>query len=55
MVSKKKKTTLVIFDREIELNEFTTDLFHKLILAMISSLRSPELEGTEKIRIEIRK
>ena len=50
-----KFTTLVIFDEETGLNEYTDHLFQKVILALVSTLRAPELEGTEKIRIEITK
>jgi hypothetical protein len=48
-----KKTSLIIFDREIGLNEYTQNLIHKLVLAVVSTLRAPELKGSEKIRIEI--
>ncbi len=53
MASEKKKTTLVIFEREIGLNEYTTNLLHKIVLAIVSTLRTPELKGTENVRIEI--
>jgi hypothetical protein len=48
-----KTTTLIIFDEEIPLNDFVEKLFKKLISAMLSSLRTPELTGNEKVRIEI--
>ena len=50
-----KTTTLIIFDKELPLNEFVERLFHKLVFAMISTLRAPELKGDEKVRIEITK
>ena len=53
MTSEKKKTTLVIFDREIGLNEYITNLLNKIVLTVVSTLRTPELKGTEKVRIEI--
>jgi len=53
MTPDEKKTSLIIFDREIGLNEYTQNLIHKLVLAVVSTLRTPELKGSEKVRIEI--
>lgn len=50
-----KTTTLIVLGREIGLNAYTQGLFQKLVLAVISTLRAPELEGTEKVRIEVTK
>jgi hypothetical protein len=53
MTSDEKKTSLIIFDREIGLNEYTQTLIHKVMVAIVSTLRAPKLKGSEKIRIEI--
>lgn len=50
-----KSTTLIVFDKEVPLNDFVEKLYKKLILAMVTSLHAPELTGNEKIRIEITK
>lgn len=55
MTPEEKKTTLIIFDREISLNDYTDDLIQKLVLTVISTLRAPDLKGTEKVRIEVTK
>jgi hypothetical protein len=48
-------TTLVVFGENVPLNTFVDNLFQKLVFAMVSSLRAPELTGKEKVRIEISK
>ncbi len=53
MTRTEKSTTLIIFDQEIGLNEYVDGLLHKVVLAIVSTLRAPDLKGTEKIRIEI--
>ena len=53
MTPNEKQTTLIIFNREIGLNEYNDRLIYKLISAIVSSLRAPKLKGTEKVRIEI--
>ncbi|MFX0167784.1 MAG: hypothetical protein ACFE89_08740 [Candidatus Hodarchaeota archaeon] len=53
MTPDEKKTTLVVFDREIGLNEYTDTLIQKVVFAIVSTLRAPKLKGSEKIRIEI--
>ncbi|MFW9830728.1 MAG: hypothetical protein ACFFD8_03040 [Candidatus Thorarchaeota archaeon] len=54
MTMDEKKTNLIIFDREIGLNEYVDNLLHTVILAVVSTLRAPKLKGTEKVRIEIK-
>lgn len=53
MTPDEKKTTLIINEREIGLNEYVDSLLHKVVLAVVSTLRTPELQGTERVRIEI--
>ncbi|MFW9983433.1 MAG: hypothetical protein ACFFCB_01750 [Candidatus Odinarchaeota archaeon] len=53
MTNDDRKTTLVIFDREIGINEYVDSLLQKVVLAITSTLRAPKTKGTEKIRIEI--
>ncbi len=51
--AKEKKTSLVIFNREIGINEYVDNLIQQLVFALVSTLRAPKLKGTEKVRIEI--
>ncbi len=53
MTNDDRKTKLVIFDREIGINEYVDSLLQKVVLAIASTLRAPKTKGTEKIRIEI--
>jgi hypothetical protein len=56
MTSDEKKTTLIVFDREIGINEYVDGLLQKVVLAVVSTLRAPrapKTKGTEKVRIEI--
>jgi hypothetical protein len=53
MTSSERKTTLVIFGREIGLNEYLDKLLQTVVLAVVSTLRAPKPKGTEKVRIEI--
>ncbi len=48
-------TTLIVFGEKVPLNTFVDKLFQKLVFAMVTSLRAPELTGKEKVRIEITK
>ncbi len=48
-----KKTTLIINDRKIGLNEYVESLLHTIVLAVVSTLRTPALKGTEKVHINI--
>lgn len=50
-----KSITMIVFDKELPVNDFVEKLYKKLIFAMLTSLRAPELSGNEKIRIEITK
>ncbi|MFX1566128.1 MAG: hypothetical protein ACFFCH_09070 [Promethearchaeota archaeon] len=53
MTPDERKTTLIVFDREIETNEYVDKLLQSVVLAILSTLRAPKLKGTEKVRIEI--
>lgn len=53
MTNDDKKTTLIIFDREIGVNEYVDGMLQRVVLAIVSTLRAPKTKGTEKIRIEI--
>ncbi|MFX1299809.1 MAG: hypothetical protein ACFFAL_01655 [Promethearchaeota archaeon] len=53
MTNNEKKTTLIVFDREIGINEYVDGLLQKVVLAIVSTLRAPKTKGTEKVRIEI--
>jgi hypothetical protein len=53
MTPDERKTTLIIFDREIGINEYVDKLLQTLVLAVVSTLRAPKPKGTEKVRIEI--
>ena len=53
MTDDERKTTLIIFDREIGINEYVDKLLQTVVLAVVSTLRAPKPKGTEKIRIEI--
>jgi hypothetical protein len=53
MTPKERKTTLIIFDREIGMNDYIDRLLHTIVVAVVSTLRVPKLKGTEKVRIEI--
>jgi hypothetical protein len=53
MTNDDRKTTLVVFDREIIINEYVDSLLQKVVLAVVSALRAPKTKGTEKVRIEI--
>ena len=53
MTPDEKKTILIVNEREIGLNEYVDNLIHKVVLAVVSTLRIPELQGTETVRIEI--
>ncbi len=48
-------TTLIIFGENLPLNAFVDKILQKLVFAVITSLRAPELTGKEKVRIEISK
>jgi len=50
---KERVTTLVVHGKELELNPFVDRLFQRVILALVSTLHSPEITGTEKVRVEI--
>ncbi|MFX1562120.1 MAG: hypothetical protein ACFFDP_02305 [Promethearchaeota archaeon] len=50
-----KTTTLIVFDKEIPLNDFVEKLVKNVILSIVTSLRAPELTGKEKIHIRISK
>jgi hypothetical protein len=53
MTSEERKTTLIIFDREIGMNDYVDRLLQTVVLAIVSTLRAPKTKGTEKVRIEI--
>ncbi len=53
MTPDERKTTLIVFDREIGINEYVDKLLQTVILAILSTLRAPKPKGTEKVRIEI--
>ncbi len=53
MTPDERKTTLIIFDREIGINEYVDKLLQTVVLAVVSTLRAPKPKGTEKVRIEI--
>jgi len=53
MTKEERKTTLIVFDREIGINEYVDGLLQKVVLAVVSTLRAPITKGTEKVRIEI--
>lgn len=53
MTSEERKTTLIIFNREIGMNDYVDRLLHTVVLAIVSTLRAPKMKGTEKLRIEI--
>ena len=53
MTDDERKTTLIIFDREIGINEYVDKLLQTVVLAVVSTLRAPKPKGTEKVRIEI--
>lgn len=53
MTPDERKTTLIIFGREIGINEYVDKLLQTIVLAVVSTLRAPKPKGTEKVRIEI--
>lgn len=53
MTNDDRKTTLIVFDREIGINEYVDAMLQKIVLAIVSALRAPKTKGTEKVRIEI--
>ncbi len=53
MTPDERKTTLIIFGREIGTNEYVDKLLQTVVLAIVSTLRAPKPKGTEKVRIEI--
>jgi hypothetical protein len=48
-----KNTTIIVLGKELPLNEFAERVSYNVVMALIKSLRSPTLKGTEQIRIEI--
>lgn len=50
-----KKMTIIVFGKELPLNEFAEHVTHDVVMALVKSLRTPKLEGTEAIRIDVTK
>ena len=47
--------TIIVFGKELPLNEFAEHITYDVAMALVKSLKGPTLKGTETIRIEIAK
>jgi hypothetical protein len=50
-----EKMTIIVFGKELPLNEFAEHVSHDVVMALVKSLKAPALKGTEAIRIDITK
>ena len=50
-----KKMTIIVFGKELPLNEFAEHITYEVVLAVVKSLRGPTLKGNETIRVDITK
>lgn len=45
--------TIIVFGKELPLNEFAEHITHEVVIALVKSLRGPKLKGTETVRVDI--
>lgn len=50
-----KKVTIIVFGKELPLNEFAEHVTHDVVIALVKSLKGTTLKGTEAIRIDVTK